>query len=288
MRLKDFPWTWSIIGLLTTADASWMALHHISTSIISLAIAVFFVAGLLGIQHLYSRLRPDERLALLAESTAKLLAYSFSVGVFSYFCTTWRLPLIDAWLSSADRAVGFDWLSLYTWIGHHRIIKAILLLAYSSLVAQIGFLMIWMISTRRYERAQTLLWLYITSGLCSILVSSLLPAVGAFGYYATATDTPYVQQFYMLRNGGVKVIDLFDLQGVIQFPSFHFALAVICTYVTRGIRLLFPTFAFLNFLVILSTPVIGGHFLADIWGGAILIFPIIYVVQRSIKHNQSA
>ncbi len=288
MRLKDFPWAWSVIGLLAAADAVWMALQHISTPVSSLATAACFVLGLLGIQYLYSRLRPDERLALLAGSTAKLLAYSFSIGVFSYFCATWKLPLIDEWLSAADRAVGFDWVSLYAWTGHHRIIKDVLLLAYSSLVAQIGFLMIWMVSTRRYERAQILLCLYIASGLCYILVSSLLPAAGAFGYYATATDTPYVQQFYTLRNGGVKVIDLFDLQGVIQFPSFHFALAVICTYVTWGIRFLFPTFAVLNFLVILSTPVIGGHFLADIWGGAILTIPLIYMVERSIKHNQSA
>jgi membrane-associated phospholipid phosphatase len=93
-------------------------------------------------------------------------------------------------------------------------------------------------------------------------------------------DDPYVQQFLALRDGHLKIIDLRQLQGVVQFPSFHLAMAVILTYAVRGIRVLFPVLLAWNALVIAATPLVGGHHFSDLWGGALVTLLVILLMRR--------
>lgn len=282
-RLKNLPWAWIVTFALAAIDTAWLELSDISISRGSIIASLAAVGGMLAISVVYSHLRPDERLAAITGYAAKLFAYTFSLAVFGYLVVTLRRPLIDAWLSATDRAVGFDWPAVYAWVQAHEIIRQILIAAYDSVIPQIALLMTLMISMRRYDRAHLLLWLYIVSSITYTVISGFLPAAGAFGYYKTALNTPYVQQFYGLRDGGIKTLDLLQLQGVVQFPSFHLALAVLCAYVTRGIRFLFPAAVALNLLVIVATPPIGGHFFADLWVSALLTGALIFAVERRMK-----
>jgi membrane-associated phospholipid phosphatase len=58
------------------------------------------------------------------------------------------------------------------------------------------------------------------------------------------------------------------------------ALAVCCAYAARGIRILFPLLLALNLLVILATPLIGGHHFADLVGGALLTALVLFVFRK--------
>ncbi|MGB9151996.1 MAG: phosphatase PAP2 family protein [Alphaproteobacteria bacterium] len=286
LRVKGLSWAWVVIALLMTIDAAWLERTGLSISRNSVLVSAAAIGGMLALTVIYSYLRPDERLAALTENVAKLFAYSISLAVFGYLVVTLRAPLIDNWLAASDRAVGFDWPAVYAWVGEHKVIRLILIMAYDSLVPQLGILMTLLITLKRYDRAQSLLWLYIVSSLAYVLISAFLPAAGAFGTYQTALDTPYLQQFYTLRSGDMKTLDLLQLQGVVQFPSFHLALAVLCAYATWGMRFLFPVFMILNLLVIAATPAIGGHFFADLWVSALLIVVLIFLVERGLKASR--
>ncbi len=277
------PWAWLIIAVLIAMDTLWMHADGMHISAKALVIAVGFTGLLLALSLFYSRFRPDQRLALLTDYSAKLLSYSVSVGIFCYLIVSLRQPLVDAQLADADRAVGFDWLATYGWVSAHPMIRTLLIVAYDSTVPQLGILMLLLVSTRRYDRAAFLLWFYMGSSALYIVISGLWPAAGAFGYYQAALDTPYVQQFYALRAGAMTTLDLTKLQGVVQFPSFHLALAVSCAYVTRRIRYVFPCFVILNILVIAATPAIGGHYFVDLWSSALLTALLIFLTEQALK-----
>jgi len=283
MKIKKFPWVWMIIATLLVINTVWLHAEGIVIPLLPLAVSFTVVGLMVAVSFIYTHLRPDERLAALTDNAAQLLAYSMSVGVISSLITTLDFPLIDTQLDAADHAIGFDWPAAHAWVWAHPFIANVLVWSYDSVIPQIGILLMYFITIRQYSRVRLLLWLYIVSSLIYVLIAGILPATGAFGYYKTDLATPYVVQYYALRDGSMKVFDLFKTQGVVQFPSFHMALAVICTYVTRGQRILFPIICVLNTLVITATPVIGGHFVTDLWSSAILISVLIFVVERGMK-----
>ncbi|MGH6862946.1 MAG: phosphatase PAP2 family protein, partial [Methylocella sp.] len=82
--------------------------------------------------------------------------------------------------------------------------------------------------------------------------------------------TGYVSQWADLRNGTLRTVNPLNNQGLVVFPSFHTALAVLCACAAWPLRILkFPLLA-LNLLIILSAPAMGGHYFIDIIAGIIL------------------
>ena len=85
----------------------------------------------------------------------------------------------------------------------------------------------------------------------------------------------YWDSFYnlcdALRNGEMTRISLTQVNGLITFPSFHAALAIILIYASRGVKVLFPAFLVLNLLMLAATPTVGGHYFIDIIAGACVV-----------------
>jgi membrane-associated phospholipid phosphatase len=68
------------------------------------------------------------------------------------------------------------------------------------------------------------------------------------------------------------------LAGIVAFPSFHCASAILNAWAVWPVRSLRLPFMALNLLMIAATPVIGGHYLADLIGGALVAVLTIIVV----------
>jgi membrane-associated phospholipid phosphatase len=154
-------------------------------------------------------------------------------------------------------------------------------LFYGSSIAQIGALLVIFNVTRRLDRYRELVWLYVLTLLLVIPISWVIPAVGAWTYYGVAnlTDAYHLPHFDALRAGTMSKIVLMGVNGLITFPSFHTALAVILAYVTRGIKYVFPIFVALNILMIAATPTTGGHYFVDIVAGLALVCAVIRVTR---------
>ena len=203
---------------------------------------------------IYTRLRRDPRIASLAHITAVGMVLAAVTSVLSYLAVTLNQPLIDPALVDADHKLGLDWPSMHTWVGSHKWLHTGLKLAYLGLMLQLAFLEIVLTFRGQVQRAWELLWLFAISCVGCLIISGLWPAEGAFAYFHVEMDQPYVHEFAALREGTLRMIGDTGVQGVIQFPSMHMGLAILYTYAARGIRYVFPTFAIINFLVILSTP----------------------------------
>jgi membrane-associated phospholipid phosphatase len=77
----------------------------------------------------------------------------------------------------------------------------------------------------------------------------------------------------------LRVLDLFHLNGVLTFPSFHAASAILYAWGAWPIRWLRPFSLLGNGAMLLSTPIGGGHFLVDVLAGIVVATAAIYAAR---------
>ena len=85
-------------------------------------------------------------------------------------------------------------------------------------------------------------------------------------------DLAYKQAFFDIRAGTSRLISLDHPQGLIAFPSYHWTLSVLTVIAFWRVRIWFWPVLALNLAVILSSPVDGGHHLADALAGVLVAF----------------
>ena len=274
---------WSVIGLMTVADAIGLKVQGMSLVLHALIANVAAISIIMGISFIYSCVRRSPRIAEMTHMMAILLAYTCSGAIASYIAATVHRPLFDAQLAAADRALGLNWIACYRWVAAHPHIEALFLTAYASLIPQLLFVIMMLNFKGFCARGWEVIWLFVVSCTGCLILSAIWPAAGAFGYYHIEANRPYVQVFLGLHNGAIKIIGNQPIQGIIQFPSFHVALAILLTYAARGFPILFITFLEINILLFLSTPAIGGHHFADLWGGVALALASIWLVRKVVS-----
>jgi membrane-associated phospholipid phosphatase len=83
-----------------------------------------------------------------------------------------------------------------------------------------------------------------------------------------------------LRNGTLRHLELFHLAGVVSFPSFHAASAVLYMWALWPVRGFASLSIAMNTLMIVATPVVGAHYIIDVIGGILLAAGSIMLAKR--------
>jgi membrane-associated phospholipid phosphatase len=197
--------------------------------------------------------------------------------VLSYLAISLHFPCIDQELAAADRLIGFDWKAYYDWVTKNNNLALIMLFAYKSIAWQQFPVILVSGFFSPVERLNEFIGLVIVSSLIVIVMVSLFPAQGAFFYYhqSNALGRIWVSDFLSIWNGRMPVIDLSRLQGLVTMPSFHTCIAIFYIYALRDHRWLMWPALILNCLMILATPVYGGHYLLDVLAGLLLSIGLI-------------
>ena len=111
------------------------------------------------------------------------------------------------------------------------------------------------------------------AALISIAISGLMPGETVFMHLGLSqASTPHVlfiedSHILALRDGTLKVVSLTDGQGIIAFPSFHAALGVILARAFWHLPWARWPGLILNLVMIVATPVSGGHYFVDVFAG---------------------
>jgi hypothetical protein len=113
--------------------------------------------------------------------------------------------------------------------------------------------------------------------LVTCAVALMLPAIGAYEFFAmSAVDHPHItllteakmtEPIVWLRTAAMQEPMPTIYVGLISFPSFHAACAIIyvwATWRTPGLNWLF---VFGNALMLAATPVHGSHYMIDVIAG---------------------
>jgi len=176
--------------------------------------------------------------------------------------------------------LGFDWLGFLALTNSNRLVSWSLVAAYHSAFPQMVLLYLLLSFGRQEQQLAEFLSLFCTTFFITCFLMLLVPAAGAYAFYHPSRDAFdgfsqdagmwHYEVFTMLRAEPKPVLKFEYMKGLVTFPSFHTALAIVTAYAARNIRLIAGPAVVLNGIVIVSTLPEGGHFLVDVLAGAMI------------------
>src|SRR5262245_61763123 len=241
----------------------------------------------------YRRWRSDLRLASGLNATAQMIAFAAVGAPLSYLAASANLPLQDHAFDAIDRALGLDWRGLLGWMNSQSALHPLFILPYLSFTIQASITVLALAFSNRLLQLRTFMLAFMLSAFVCIAISAVVPAEGVWGFYGlTPGDYPaivpatrelHLPIFHGLRDGSLRTFTGISSEGIITFPSFHAALGVIFMVGLWPVPVLRWVGAVVNGLMIVATPIDGGHYFTDVFAG-IVIAVLCLMAARRITH----
>lgn len=209
---------------------------------------------------------------------AALLSLISTIGAFAtYAVAALGTGYTDDLLAALDRALGFDWVAFYTFTSNHPWLSIAGKIGYVSIFLSPTILVLAFAWTGRRIEARRFLFAFGVALALTVLIFAFFPARAALEYYMGATPAympqsgiHHVQLIEDLRAGTVTHVDPARLAGLVAFPSFHAASAILFIWAAWPIRWLRGPMLAMNLAMLAATPIEGGHYVIDLVGGAIV------------------
>lgn len=226
----------------------------------------------------YHAIRPAENYVFQILLYASLWLVLPAAGVhLSYLAVLSGMPLQSDTFAALDKAIGFDWVKWARFVIAHPTFawiteKAYLSHSFQPFVALVAITLVGPRGRNAQLVVATLIALTIVIAISS-LVPSTQPAL------AHGIEMPADRVFSALRAGR-----LYDLSyvGLINFPSFHAAMAVLFTAAYLGMPRFFWPAALLNSVMLLSIPYTGDHYLVDVPPGMAIAVLAVVIARRIV------
>ena len=190
-----------------------------------------------------------------------------------------EFPFWDDLLAKGDAALGFDWLSVLAWANEHPVITAIAYGIYMSATFQSVVIPIILAALGRFRALHVSTIALLVTLIVTYTVAALLPALGTYEFYgidpshhpniAVRVASLHVPEIMGVRDGTIINISRFAPTGLVTFPSFHAASAVLLAWSVWHIPYLRFLGLILNILMLAATPLHGSHFLTDVLAGMV-------------------
>jgi len=276
MRLsREDRWlAWWLAASLAAAGAMLAAnalrFHYTGVSYFPRLFLPLPVAALMCL-WIASRMRRHPREAGLV---ADFSLYALATVVMAALATGAQLtpyPPIDAALARGDAALGFDGVAVLREVAARPPLRLFLDLCYQSTDLQLALVPLAAALAPDRRRLRVLVHALIYSTLAGMLFYYFFPSSGPAGVYASPDFAP-VQRLTSQKFAWVHSFQpgATIAGGLVAFPSFHVAWAVLVVDAARGRRELFWPALALNALVVASTVLLGWHFLVDVPAGILL------------------
>jgi len=288
----------AIVTALATVDAVWLNAGHFDVDAVGYGgitlLTLIFAAG--GVY--YDRVRKEERLAAMLIGTSFLLGMSAGFSVLNYLLLTVAGHRIDIPLAALDRAIGVDWPAMMSVASQHRLVAVVMQLAYISVLPQLALLVAALGLFGRQERIYALCLCLTAGAAICMAVWTFAPSFGAFSVYTLpasvtrhlplALDAHYAQALVSLLAHGPGHISPTDAKGLIGFPSFHAVMALFVVWHARELAIIRWLAIALNSVVLVATPIQGGHHVVDVIAGFAVAALAILIANRVIAHAARA
>lgn len=267
---------WYLIAAMAALTLVSFTLTGLTVDPYSNPTVFILIAVLLAINWFYRSVRPDPRLRIATEIAAQVLLILLFGILLTYAAIAVASPYRDAELHFIDQLLGFDRRTYLDFFMVRPWLTDLMDFAYLSLLPQFALVPLVLSVSGQMVRLHTLL---LATGIALILTSAIavfLPAVNAF-FYLDMTPAALaelaihkklqVATLEALRTGTMHAIRLDDLEGLISFPSFHTAGALLFAWALVRVPYIRWPVLWLNGTLIAATPINGGHYFVDLIGG---------------------
>lgn len=276
---RYFLLNWTLIGGMAAALALGLMVTHFSIELTGLAISVGYVGIYSGFAHANAKSmrRRDPQVMFVLGGTGQLVLITAIMTPLTYVAAATDLPMQDANLLAFDRALGFDWVAYVHYMDRHALLAAVLNYGYTMIRWPIFAIPVILAATGRFQRIEEFTFAFGWALIATTVISAVVPAIGAYQQVGLDPTTikhfnvqPYLDQLRDLpptRAGVLRHLDLLGLGGIVTFPSFHAASAVLYTWALWPARWFRPIVVLAFGAMLAATPINGGHYLADILAG---------------------
>jgi hypothetical protein len=280
-----------LIGLqvaLIIALLSLTGFDYDGRDINTIALLITFAVGI----GFYLRWRGLARLATAIEAMAAVLASSVAVACLSLLVATFRAPLADPILAAADRLLFpfVSWRDMAIGLApYHSLVRAMCAI-YSTLLWQPFVLVAALALTGREGVAWRFVHAWLLTLLICITIFAVAPALSPYVHYGvTPADVPALtvnagwrpaEIIGHIRDGAIHTLSSSTMSGLITFPSFHSAGAVLLGWGFRRVPLVGWAFVALNAAMLATIPFVGSHYFVDILGGVVVAVLAIAMTRR--------
>jgi hypothetical protein len=264
----------TIAASLIVVDLAWGLYGHFQVDVLAYARLGLLSLGMAAGGVYYQKRRAEPALAALMFGTGFLCAFSAAASVLNYFLLTVAGRRIDDILVAADQALGFDWYATMVAMSHHVMLNEIFFRVYNLVLPQIALVMIGLAWSGHIEKIYRYCLALAVGALVAITIWALIPSLGAKSLYTLPPDvaarltlsitTDYGKELVALLHQGPGYITPSDVRGLIAFPSYHGVLALLVTFYAWPVRWLRWPVLLTNAVVLISTPIQGGHHLVDV------------------------
>lgn len=273
-----FTYNWVPLGLMALTLVLAMALTGFSIKLTSMPLPVGMAAAYVGYAYhkAYWAAKSDPRVIFILGSTGQILLIPVLMTPMTYIAAAANLPLVDAPLMALDRALGLDWMAYFNFIYTHHALLFGTVLAYGMIGWPVFGVPIVLGATRRYRRLQEFTLAFAIALVVTTAISAFTPAMGTYDFLHFMPDpnvfTPgaYLDQLKdlpIVRDGSLRHLELTKLTGIVTFPSFHAAAAVLYLWALWPVRWFRPIAMVANIAMLLATPLGGGHYFVDVVAG---------------------
>jgi hypothetical protein len=230
-------------------------------------------------------------------STGQVLLIAVLIGPMTYVAASANLPLQDAALAAIDRAMGWDWRTQFGFMARHDTLMSAALAAYS-MISWPGFgIPVALSFGKKYRRLQEFTLALALSLIVTTAISTLVPAYGVYdakiltgddAVFQSPAYLSHLHDFPAIRDGSLRVLDLMHLSGIVTFPSFHATSAIIFLWAMWSVWWMRPIAAVTMGAMLLATPMVGGHYLIDIFAGIAVAIGAIAAARWTSKRVLAA
>uniref|UniRef100_A0A2A4YSA3 Inositolphosphotransferase Aur1/Ipt1 domain-containing protein n=1 Tax=OCS116 cluster bacterium TaxID=2030921 RepID=A0A2A4YSA3_9PROT len=275
--------------VMLIGNAIWLSLSPIDVDILSYgpAYAIIALGGVLYLIYKYKR--PDYNIMTLLSAALFFLLATNILSITSYLMTSLPLPLRDAWFNGFDLWLGFNFNRVLLLTNGNEWAAKILPLFYHSSLFQM-ILIVLLLAALKPAKLIEFCRLYLIIICITFIIALLLPAMGPYDYLNVVpqslanlgehTGRLHIKTIEALRAGGDFTISFTSITGLVTFPSFHTALALLVPYALRDYKWLCILAIAVNVIVLIATVPIGGHYLTDILGGILLTVSVILATKK--------
>jgi membrane-associated phospholipid phosphatase len=266
-------------GVLLLGVAFW----GFSFEPVALAIPTAIAAALAVTVYLYAFAKADQadpKLIFSLGAISQLFFVVIIMGPLTYVAGVANWPLQDHALLAIDRAMRMDPEVIARFVNDRDWLGGLLLRGYGLIKIMLLAIPIALTLTLRLVRLQVFVFAFSVALIITVVISAFIPAVGTYYGLAIAPSqfqsldsslyAAQLRDILALRDGSLRHLELFKLTGIVSFPSFHAASAVLYMWALWPVRFFGGLAAALNLLMVASTPVIGAHYMIDVFGGVAL------------------
>jgi hypothetical protein len=281
----------AVVALIAGIDLVWANAVHFDIDVEAYALLGLLWLALSAGGIFYRKVRRDEQLAAMLSGTGFLLGMSAAFSVLNVFLLTVAGARIDTQLAAADRALGVDWPAMMAVVSNFPIADFVLQLAYISVLPQIALMVVALGFKDKPQRIYELCFSVSAGAAICIAIWTIAPSFGAFSVYelppsvahkmVLALDGHYAQDLVRLLAHGPERISPSDAKGLIGFPSYHAVMALLVAWHARELPYLRWGMAALNAVVIVATPIQGGHHVVDVLAGFVVAAAAAWLASRA-------